>query len=88
MGWISALAIYFIIWWTVLFVVLPFGHRSQADEDDIVPGSTHSAPSTNRMGRKVVQTTVLATAVFALFYLVTQVLNIGLDDLPHIIPGT
>ena len=88
MGWISGVAIYFIIWWTSLFVVLPFGQRSQEDDELIVPGTSQSAPSAARMGRKVVQTTILATLVFATFYLVTQVWGLGPDNFPHVIPGT
>ncbi|WP_206454313.1 DUF1467 family protein [Aurantimonas marina] len=88
MGWISGIAIYFIIWWVSLFVILPLGVRSQVEDDDVVLGTAHSAPSNARMGRKILQTTVLATAIFAVFYLVTQVYGFGPDDLPHIIPGT
>ena len=88
MGWISATAIYFVIWWTSLFVILPFGQRSQEDDQAVVPGSTHSAPTAARMGRKFIQTTILATVVFGSFYLVTQVWGIGPDDFPHFIPGT
>ena len=30
----SAIAIYFVLWWIVLFVVLPFGVRSQSEDGD------------------------------------------------------
>ena len=30
MKWYSLVAIYFVVWWTVLFVALPFGVRQQA----------------------------------------------------------
>ena len=34
MPWYSIYAaIFFVIWWLTLFVVLPFGLRSQADEE-------------------------------------------------------
>ena len=35
----TAIAIYFIIWWTVLFAVLPFGVRSQEESGAVAPGS-------------------------------------------------
>ena len=88
MGWITAVAIFFVIWWTVLFAILPLGVRSQDEDGEIVPGTPHSAPSTPRMGRKLLQTTLAAAVVFALFYLVTEIIGIGPDDFPHIIPGT
>ncbi len=43
MGIGTAFAIYFIIWWVVLFTVLPFWARSQADEGEVILGTTHSA---------------------------------------------
>ena len=36
---ILGLALYFVIWWTFLFAVLPFGVQSQLEAKDIVPGS-------------------------------------------------
>ena len=87
MGWISALAIYFIIWWTSLFVILPLGHRSQIENDQVTLGTDHGAPSEARMGRKFIQTTLLASGIFAAFYLVTQVWGLSPDDFPNFIPG-
>ena len=45
MGFGTGFAIYFIIWWVVLFTVLPFSARSQAEEGDVTLGTTHSALS-------------------------------------------
>ena len=30
----TAIAIYFVVWWVVLFAVLPFGMRAQEDDKD------------------------------------------------------
>jgi len=43
MNWFTALALYLIIWWLVLFVILPIGIRGQAEEGDIVEGSEPGA---------------------------------------------
>lgn len=88
MSWVSGVAIFFIIWWTSLFAILPIGMRSQQDDNDIVLGTTHSAPSNFRLLPKVLWTTLVAAIVFGLFYWVTQVWGIGPDDFPHFIPGT
>ncbi|NDW06528.1 DUF1467 family protein [Jiella pacifica] len=88
MGIISGLAVYFIIWWTTLFAVLPIGNQSQHEVGERALGTADSAPINARMGYKVILTTILATIVFAVFYLVTQVWGFGPDDLPHLIPGT
>ena len=88
MGILTAIAIYFVIWWTVLFLVLPIRMRSQADEGDIVLGTAHSAPAQFSLARTAFFNTLLAPAVFALFYLVTEVWGIGPGSFPHIVPGT
>ena len=62
------IAIYFIVWWTVLFAVLPFGVRTQDEEGTIVPGTPESAPADPRMLRVAGLTTLVATVVFALVY--------------------
>ena len=68
MAWTTIAAIYFIIWWLVLFTVLPWGVRSQHEHGDIPPGTDPGAPSIHGLKKKVVWTTVVATAVFGAFY--------------------
>lgn len=77
----SAIAIYFIIWWLTLFVVLPFGVRSQVEAGDVHPGSEPGAPAVPHLARKLVATTVLAAVFFGLFLLVRNS-GLTLDDLP------
>ncbi len=64
------LALYFIIWWTVLFAVLPIGLRTQDEAGDVVPGTPASAPATPRLLRVFLMTTVLAAVVFAVVWAV------------------
>ena len=41
----SAIAIYFIIWWVCLFVVLPFGVKNAHEAGETVEqGNEHGAP--------------------------------------------
>lgn len=60
----SALAVYFVIWWTVLFAVLPFGVRSQAETGDIAQGTEPGAPALPGLRRKAVITSLIAAVVF------------------------
>jgi len=62
----TAVAIYFIIWWVVLFTVLPWGVRSQEEGGDVVGGSDPGAPVIPRLWWKLAWTTVIAGIVFAL----------------------
>ena len=68
MSIVSGIAIYFIIWWTALFVVLPWGTTS-AHETGAEVGSGHSpsAPLRPMMIRKLVATTILAGLIFVGF---------------------
>jgi len=61
----SALAIYFVLWWLVLFVTLPFGVRSQSENGDAIPGSEPGAPIAPLMLKKLVWTTVLSAVIYA-----------------------
>lgn len=66
----SALAVYFVIWWTVLFVVLPFGVRSQADAGDVTQGTEPGAPAVPGLLRKAAITSVIAAIVFGIVWYV------------------
>jgi predicted secreted protein len=59
------IAIYLVIWWTVLFAVLPIGVRTQGEDGAIVPGTPESAPAAPRLLRVVSLTTVISALVFA-----------------------
>ncbi|WP_439272679.1 DUF1467 family protein [Pseudochrobactrum sp. HB0163] len=86
MSVVSAMAIYFIIWWISLFAMLPFGLRTQAEENYIVPGTVASAPARARIWLAFLRTTILASIIFGLFWFITQKLGFGLDDIPHFFP--
>jgi len=66
----TALAIFFLIWWVVLFAILPWGIESQHEGNDIAPGTDPGAPSKARIGWKLVWTTVVAAAIYAVCFLV------------------
>lgn len=64
----TALAIFFLIWWVVLFAVLPFGIRSQHEEGEMAAGTDPGAPVLPRLGRKLLWTTAVAVVIFAACY--------------------
>ncbi len=86
MNWFSVFAIYFIIWWTVLFAVLPFSLRTQDDDGETVLGTVSSAPRGAHLWRAMIRTTLVSLALCGLFYGVTRGLGLSLADLPKIIP--
>jgi predicted secreted protein len=61
--WFGALALYFVVWWTLLFAVLPF----RAGDDGsipLVPGQDPGAPPRPQMRRKALWTTLISDVVF------------------------
>ncbi len=77
----TALAIYFIVWWVVLFAVLPWGVRSQVESGEVAPGTDPGAPAVPQLRLKMMWTTIVATIVFALYELNNVYRLVGLDDL-------
>jgi predicted secreted protein len=69
MGTTLGVAIYVVIWWTVLFAVLPLGVRTQGEEGKVVPGTPASAPVSPRLPRVLALTTLLSAVLFAAFLL-------------------
>jgi len=62
----TAIAIYFLVWWVVLFAVLPWGVRNQEETGDVSPGTDPGAPAVHKVWMKLVWTTVIATVVFGI----------------------
>lgn len=79
---ISMVAVFFVIWWTVLFAVLPFGARSQAEAQSVIPGTEPAAPVRPLLLKKVIATTLIASVIFAIFYYVRFESGLTLDDIP------
>jgi predicted secreted protein len=69
MNWTSALAIFFIMWFFCLFLVLPFHARSAGKgEGTSVPGEDKGAPARFDAGRAALQITLLTSLLFGLYY--------------------
>jgi predicted secreted protein len=68
---ITAVATYFVIWWVVLFAVLPLGTKPVADADP--HSGWRGAPERPQLGRKALITTLVSAVIFLAIYLtVTQ----------------
>ena len=79
-----AIAIYLVIWWIVLFAMLPVGVRTQAEEGEVSPGTPESAPHRPRLLPKMLATTVVASIVFAAVYVIIVHRVITLDQIPFL----
>ena len=77
----TALASFFLIWWVVLFAVLPWGVRSQHEGGGMAPGTDPGAPTHFRLARTLLWTTSVATVVFGAFFIVYTQHLVTLDEL-------
>jgi predicted secreted protein len=78
---VSSLAVFFVIWWLCLFVVLPFGVKSQHEAQHVVRGTDPGAPQEPWLVRRVLATTLLAALIFAGIYIYFAVYEFRLEDL-------
>lgn len=81
MTWTTLAAIYFVMWWVVLFAVLPWGVRSQHEQGDFPSGTDPGAPVLPGLRLKLVWTTGITAAICAAFYAVYVNHLVTLDDL-------
>jgi predicted secreted protein len=71
MNWFTGAVLYVLIWWVVLFAVLPIGAAPVAEADE--QSGWRGAPSRPRLGRRALATTLLATAIWiGAYFLITS----------------
>jgi predicted secreted protein len=83
MNWVSLLAIYFVVWWILLFAVLPWGLKTQEEEGEVVLGTTASAPARPRLLVKALWTSIVSAAVVGLFWLAVERYGLSLPMLAN-----
>ncbi|MCR9254892.1 MAG: DUF1467 family protein [Alphaproteobacteria bacterium] len=65
MGWVSGIAVFVIVWWVVLFTMLPIGVRPPENPEE---GHATSAPERPMLGKKFLWTTLISTVIWAGIY--------------------
>ena len=65
MSWATGLMVYIVIWWTVLFAVLPLGVRRVEKPGR---GEEHGAPERPELLRKAVITSAVSAVLWLGFY--------------------
>ena len=85
MGPVTAFFSFLVIWWIALFAVLPFGVKTQEENNDVVPGSERGAPTHVDFKSKIIATTLVAVVVWVILFLVVTFDLFGLatnDSIP------
>ena len=69
MSWATGLMVYLVIWWTVLFAVLPLGVKRVENPGR---GQEHGSPERPQLARKAIITTVVAAVLWIGFFVLHQ----------------
>ena len=78
MDWFTGLATYILIWWVMLFTVLPLGIEKP---DTPERGHDRGAPVAPHLKRKFILTTGLAFAVWVVLYAVIRIFDLSLLEM-------
>lgn len=60
----GGIVLYAVLWFLVLFVLLPIGQRSQADVGEVTPGTPAGAPYNPPIKKKVLWGTLITTVIW------------------------
>ena len=80
MSYTEIFVVYVIIWWLVLFMVLPFG-ITRVDPTTLLPGQDPGSPAKGRMLLKLMITTGITAVLVCIYYFVTTTGLISLKDM-------
>lgn len=69
MNFFTAAFIFILIWWVVIFAVLPWGNAPSAR---VETGHAASAPANPRLGKKLLITTIISLALTVILYIVAD----------------
>lgn len=77
----GGIVLFVVVWFLLMFIVLPIRSRSQAENGNVVPGTHAGAPADFRLGKTMLIVTLLAIALWAV--LATTILSgwITIEDL-------
>jgi predicted secreted protein len=76
MSIVPGIMVYFVIWWVVLFAVLPFGVQT---DGKVEKGFASSAPKNPHLGRKFLVTTLIAAFIWGIiqFIMIYELINLS-----------
>lgn len=74
----GSIVVFVILWWLILFLILPRNISSQENDGYITKGTDPGAPSNPKIVKKLILTTAITTILFAIIYLLNyfDILNI------------
>ena len=77
----SAIVLFAVVWFMVMFIVLPIGRRTQGDDGEVVPGTQAGAPVNFNLRRTMMIVTAIALVIWAIICAVIISELISIRDL-------
>lgn len=77
----AALVLLAVVWFMTLFVVLPLYQPSQGDKNDVVPGTSPSAPANPQLGKRCLIVTAVSLVIWGMLTLIISTGAISLETL-------
>lgn len=62
----GGIVLYSVLWFLVLFVLLPIGQKSQADMGHVTPGTPPGAPHEPKLKKKALLATLIAAVLWGI----------------------
>lgn len=81
MSFVTALFVYFLIWWVMLFTVLPLGVERHAEEGK---GFDAGAPKVANLKKKIILNSILSAVILGIIQLLVVY---GVIDMSRIYKG-
>ena len=70
MNWFTGIVVFLLTWWTILFAVLPWGHRPH---DGSIEEGIRAAPKTPDLKKKFIITTLVSLVLWLIIYILVDV---------------
>lgn len=83
---ITTAALFFLVWWMVLFIALPFGLRPSRRTGGVSPLTESGAPRGRRVLIVLLLTTLIATLIVGSLTVAVDLYGVGLDIFPQMLP--
>jgi len=67
----GSIVVFILLWWLVLFIILPRNISSQQERGNVVEGTDPGAPASPKITKKLILTTIISLLLFAIIYILT-----------------
>lgn len=74
--------VYILVWWVVIFAMLPFGN-APSERKDMEPGQASSAPANPRLKKKLIWTSIVALIINGIIFAILHYTGFNLFGPPE-----